>query len=59
MEELKRYCEHFGESYPACLHLLAHLLSTGWKEDTAIEHIEELIVSGVFDEIRQLLGGKE
>ena len=55
MEDLKRYCEHYDESYPACLCLLAHLLSTEWNEDEAIEHIKELIVSGVFDEIRSLL----
>lgn len=58
MNELKRYCEHFGEDYSACLMLLAHLLRTGWEEEAAIEHIEELIVGGVFDEIRALIGGK-
>ena len=55
MEDLKRYCEHYEESYPACLHLLAHLLNTGWIEDKAIEHIKELIVSGVFEEIKNLI----
>ena len=54
MEELKRYCEHYDESYPACLHLLAHLLSRGWEDDEAIEHIKDLIVDGVFEEIRLL-----
>ena len=59
MEELKRYCEHYGESYSACLVLLAHFLNTGWKEQDAIEHIEELIAGGVFDDIRALIGGKK
>lgn len=56
MEDLKRYCEHYGESYSACLTLLAHLLNTGWEEKRAIEHIKELIIDGVFDEIRALIG---
>ena len=55
MEELKRYCEHYDESYPACLCLLSHLLSTGWIEAEAIEHIKELIASGIFEEIKSLL----
>ena len=55
MEELKRYCDHYDESYPACLHLLAHLLSTGWKEDKAIDHIKDLIANGIFEEIRKLI----
>lgn len=55
MNDLKRYCERYEESYPACLHLLAHLLSRGWEEDEAIEHIKGLIVDGVFDEIRSLI----
>ena len=59
MEELKRYCEHYGEDYSACVILLGHLISTGWKEQEAIEHIEELIAGEVFDEIRELLGGKK
>ena len=56
MESLKRYCEHYNESYSACLVLLGHLINTGWKEQDAIEHIEELIAGGVFDEIRALIG---
>lgn len=59
MEGLKEYCEHYGESYSACLVLLGHLMSTGWEEAKAIEHIKELIVSGVFDEIRAMIGVKK
>ena len=59
MESLKRYCEHYNEDYGACLILLGHLLRTGWKEQDAIEHIEELIASGVFDDIREVMGVKK
>ena len=59
MESLKRYCEKYEEDFEMCVQFLGTLIKTGWKEKEAIEHIKNLIVEGVFDEIRDLLGGKK
>lgn len=54
MNELKRYCEHHDEDFRACLILMDYYKKIGWTEARAIEHIKDLIVSGVITEIKKL-----
>lgn len=58
MDELKRYCEHYGEDLNACLILLSYYKKIGWSEKKAVEHIKDLIANGVIDEIKKLGGSK-
>ena len=58
MEELKRYCEHYGEDYDACLVLLNYYKKIGWTESRAVEYIKDLIAEGVIEEIKKIGGSK-
>lgn len=55
--ELKEYCESKSVSYKGCLHLLDHLISTGWKQKEATLHIKKLIDDGIFQKIKNILNG--
>lgn len=58
MNELKKYCDKYEVNYNGCFLLVVHLISTGWKEDKAIEHVKELIVNGTIDEIDKMIKAK-
>ncbi len=55
MDELKKYCDRFDVNYNGCFLLVVHLVSTGMKENDAIEHVKELIVDGTIDKINKLI----
>lgn len=55
MDGLKKFCERYEVNYNGCFLLLVHLVSTGWEEEKAIEHIKELIVDGTIEEIKRLI----